>query len=109
MAQFMLLFVGLAAPTRADDPLTQAYEEKWADWMGGLARDGALVSGGPFLATGKRVGRDATYDLLSETVDLGGYALLDVASIDDAAGIARRAPHTALGGSTIVRPIMARA
>jgi hypothetical protein len=108
MAQFMLLFVGLAAPTQADDSLTQAYEEKWADWMGGLARDGALLSGGPFLATGKRVGRDATYDLVLDTVDIGGYALLDVASIDDAAGIAERAPHTALGGSTIVRPIMQR-
>jgi hypothetical protein len=109
MAHFMLLFVGLAAPTQADDSVTHAYEGKWADWMGGLARDGALLSGGPFLATGKRVGRDATYDLVLETVDIGGYALLDVSSIDEAAEIAQRAPHTALGGSTIVRPIMARA
>jgi hypothetical protein len=109
MAQFMLLFVGLAAPVQADDALTQAYEEKWADWMGGLAREGALSSGGPFLASGKRVDRDATADLALDTVDIGGYALIDVASIEDAVEIAQRAPHTALGGSTIVRPIMARA
>ncbi len=32
---------------------------------------------------------------------------VDVASISDAAEIAQRAPHTALGGGTIVRPIMA--
>jgi hypothetical protein len=109
MAQFMLLFVGLAAPEQADDSLTKAYEAKWATWMTGLARDGALSSGGPFLAAGKRVDRDATADLSLDMVDIGGYALVDVASIDDAAEIAQRAPHTALGGSTIVRPIMARA
>ena len=103
MAQFMLLFVGLAAPEQADDSLTKAYEEKWADWMSGLAREGSLSSGGPFLATGKRVELDATVDLTLDTVDIGGYALIDVA-----AKIAEQAPHTALGGSTLVRPIMAR-
>jgi hypothetical protein len=108
MAQFMLLFVGLAAPEQADDTQTLAYEEKWADWMSGLAREGSLSSGGPFLATGKRVERDATVDLTLDTVDIGGYALIDVASIDVAAKIAEQAPHTALGGSTLVRPIMAR-
>ena len=104
----MLLFVGLAAPERADDAQTQHYEQEWADWMSGLARDGALSSGGPFLATGKRVDHDATVDLALDTIDIGGYALIDVASIDDATKIAEQAPHTALGGSTIVRPIMAR-
>ncbi len=108
MARFMLLFVGLAAPERADDSQTRDYEAKWVDWMSGLAREGVLSSGGPFLATGKRVDRDAAVDLDLNTIDIGGYALIDVASIDDAAKIAEQAPHTALGGSTIVRPIMQR-
>jgi hypothetical protein len=108
MAQFMLLFVGLTAPELADDSQTQAYTARWADWMSGLARDGAFASGGPFLATGKRVYRHAKVDFVVDTVDIGGYALIDVASIDDAAKVAEQAPHTVLGGSTIIRPIMAR-
>ena len=110
MAQFMLLFVGLGAPEQvaADDAQTQAYMVKWTDWMAGLARQGALESGGPFLGTGKQVNRDGVTDLVLERMDIGGYALVTADSIEDAAEFARQAPHTALGGSTIVRPLMAR-
>ena len=47
-------------------------------------------------------------DLVLDRVDIGGYALVTADSIEDAAEFARQAPHTALGGSTIVRPLMAR-
>jgi hypothetical protein len=108
MAQFMLLFVGFGAPEQADDEETQAYARKWVDWMAGLARQGALESGGPFVGSGKRVERDGTADLVLDRVDIGGYALVTADSIDEAAEMAGRAPHTALGGATLVRPIMAR-
>ncbi len=108
MAQFMLLFVGLGAPEQADDAETQAYTVKWGEWMAGLARAGALQAGGPFVGTGKRVERDATSELVLERIDIGGYALVSADSIEDAEEIARSAPHTALGGATLIRPIMAR-
>jgi hypothetical protein len=108
MAQFLLLFEGFAAPEQADDAETQAYTAKWMDWMAGLARDGVLVSAAPLLDTGKRVDRDGAHDLALERVDVGGYALVEAASLEATAEIARTAPHTALGGSTIVRPVIPR-
>ena len=75
---------------------------------GGPGPPRRLESGGPFLGTGKRVDRDGVADLVLDRVDIGGYALVTADSIEDAAEFARQAPHTALGGSTIVRPLMAR-
>jgi hypothetical protein len=109
MAQFLLLFVGLGAPERADDVQTEAYTAEWAQWMAGIAGHGMLVTGGPLLASGKHVDRDATTDLVLEHVDVGGFVVIDAPSVDEAAAMAATAPHTALGGSTIVRPVMARA
>jgi hypothetical protein len=37
-------------------------------------------------------------------VEIGGYTLINVQSLDAAIDIARRAPHIAIGGTTIVRP-----
>jgi len=44
-----------------------------------------------------------------DRVDVGGYALVSADSIELATGIAATAPHTKLGGSTIVRPVLRRA
>jgi hypothetical protein len=104
----MLLFVGLGAPVQAEDAQTQTYVGTWEEWMADLAGAGALVSGGPFVNDGKWVDRDGATDLVLDKVDIGAYALVNTASIDDAIEAARRAPHTALGGSTIVRPLFPR-
>jgi hypothetical protein len=107
MAQSMLLFVGLAAAPEATDDQTRSYNDSWGEWMGGLARDRALPAGAPFVPGGKRVEGDAATDLVLDRVDVGGFALIDATSLDDAVAIAKRAPHMALGGATLVRPCVA--
>jgi hypothetical protein len=104
--KFMLLFVGLAAPGVAADAQTQDYMAQWGRYMGALAQEGSLESGLPFEPTGKVVGKDAVSELELGTVDIGGYLLVNAASMDDAIEISRRAPHMALGGTTIVRPCL---
>ena len=107
MAQFMLLMVGYAAQPQASDAETSAYNAKWMEYFGELARSGALRAGAPFAPNGKRVQHDTVGDLELDTVDIGGFLLIDVDTLDAAVEIAGRAPHVALGGTTIVRPCLA--
>jgi hypothetical protein len=104
VAQFVLLFVGRTAQPDATDAQTADYNRQWVEYMGGLAQSGALVAGAPFEGTGKLVSRDGSTELQLDDVDIGGYLLVDVDSIDAAEEIAAGAPHIALGGTTIVRP-----
>jgi hypothetical protein len=105
--RYMLLFFGLAAATKTTDQKTADYNRKWGDWMGGLASRHALVAGTPFEARGSVVAADAVRDLELKPVDIGGFALIDAADDAEAIEIARDAPHIALGGTTIVRPLIA--
>jgi hypothetical protein len=66
------------------------------------------VAGGPLQPRAQRVDRDGVTDIELDRIDVGGYALVSADSIDLATAIAATAPHTALGGSTIVRPVLAR-
>ena len=104
MPKFMLLFQGLAARPDAGDARTQDYNRRWGEYMGGLARDGRLESGAPFVPSGKQLKGEAVSDLELATFDIGGYILLEADSIEEAVEIALRAPHVELGGATIVRP-----
>jgi hypothetical protein len=106
MAHFVLLFVGRQAQPDAADAQTADYNRQWGEYMAGIAQSGALVSGAPFEGTGKVVGRDGVTELDLDDVDIGGYLVVDVDSIDAAAKIAAGAPHIALGGTTIVRPCL---
>jgi hypothetical protein len=108
MAQFLLLFVGLGAPERAEDDATRAYAGEWATWMSDLAGHGHLVAGGPLQPHAQRVDRDGVTDVELDRVDVGGYALVSADSLESATAIAATAPHTKLGGSTIVRPVLAQ-
>jgi hypothetical protein len=75
--------------------------------MGGLAARGALVAGAPFQAGGKVVAAEAVDELQLDRVDIGGFALIEAEDEPAAIEIARGAPHIALGGTTIVRPLVA--
>jgi hypothetical protein len=75
--------------------------------MGSLADRSALIAGTPFEARGSVVTAAALRDLELEPVDIGGFALIEAESDDEAIETARRAPHVALGGTTIVRPLIA--
>jgi hypothetical protein len=104
VANFMMLFVGLAARTAADDAQTQDYNRQWNDYMGELARSGALESGAPFQPDGVAVQHGSATPIELGEVDIGGYALVSAESVEAAVQIAERAPHIALGGTTIIRP-----
>jgi hypothetical protein len=107
MATYMLLLVGRGATPDAADPQTAEYNQKWVDYMGGLAQAGQLRGGAPFEPAGKVVGRDGVSDLDLDEVDIGGYVLVEADSLEAAQEIAAGAPHIALGGTTIVRPCIA--
>jgi hypothetical protein len=102
----MLLFVGLAAAPKASDDQTADYNRQWAEWTGGLASRDALVAATPFQASGQLVSADSVRELELAQVDIGGFALIEATDDDEAVKIARQAPHIALGGTTIVRPLL---
>jgi hypothetical protein len=101
---FMMLYVGLAAQPSAGDEGTQDYNQQWSDYMRELATAGALESGSPFAPGGMTVRRNSVVSTELANIDVGGYALVRAESLDAAVEIAKRAPHIALGGTTIVRP-----
>jgi hypothetical protein len=105
--RYMLLFLGLAARPESTDEQTADYNRLWGEWMGALANRGVLLSGAPLEARGSLVSAQATEDLLLERVDVGGFALIDAENEATAIEVARQAPHMALGGRTIVRPLIA--
>lgn len=104
MKQFLLLFVGAKLEPRDQSAQTQEYMQRWKDWMSKLAANGTLVAGFPLEWGGKVVKQDSASDLVLNDLDVGGYMVINAASLDDAIAIARQAPHVALGGTTIVRP-----
>ncbi|MGI8922070.1 MAG: YciI family protein [Solirubrobacteraceae bacterium] len=106
MKSFLLLFVGLPARPAADDAQSVAYNAQWSDYMGGLARDGRLKAGAPFEPSGRVVTGAEVSDLELKEIDIGGYVLIEADSLEAAVDVAKRAPHAALGGTTIVRPCL---
>lgn len=104
MAKFLLLLEGLAAQPSASDEQTQAYNRKWVDWIGSLVRAGTLESGLPLTRTAKEVTRDSVSDRPLQAEDIYGYLLVNAPSLDEVVDIVRQAPHTELGGKTIIRP-----
>lgn len=104
MAKFLLLLEGRGAQPSASDEQTAAYNRKWIDWIRSLAEAGILESGLPLTATAKEVTKDSVSDLPLRETDIYGYLLVNAGSLDEVVGMARQAPHTELGGKTIIRP-----
>lgn len=104
MAKFLLLLEGLGAQPSAPDERTRAYNRRWIDWIGSLVKSGVLESGLPLTAVAKEVTKDSVSDRPLQTIDIYGYLLVNADSLDDVVGIVRQAPHTELGGKTIIRP-----
>jgi len=104
--KFLLLMRGMTAQPEATDDQTAAYNRKWVDVMGSLGRRGALESGLPLQPVAKLVGKDGASDFPVDTVDIGGYMVINAASLEEAIEIAGEAPHIELGGTTVVRPCL---
>jgi hypothetical protein len=106
MPAYLLLFVGLVAQPDATDAQTADYNRQWIGYMGDLAQAGKLRGGAPLAPGGDVVTRDGVTDFEPEAFDVGGYIVLEADSAEEAADVAGRAPHIALGGRTIVRPCL---
>ena len=104
MPKFLLLLEGRAAQPTASDEQTQAYNRKWKDWIRSLVQAGTLESGLPLTAAAKVVTKDSVSDRPLQPEDIYGYLLVNAPSVDAVVDIVRQAPHTELGGKTIIRP-----
>ena len=106
MQQFLVLTIGRALDPQDGDERTMAYMGEWQAWLGDLIASGALDSGRPLEPGGKVVEKDAVADFQPEDIGIGGYLIINAASLDDAALMMQGSPHMALGGSAIVRPCL---
>ena len=104
MTKFLLLLEGLAPQLSATDTQTQDYNKKWREWIWSLAGAGTLDGGLPLAPTATEVTKDAVSERELATRDVYGYLIINAGTLDEAIIIARSAPHTELGGTTIIRP-----
>jgi len=101
--KFMLFFKGgLPQPQYKD-----THNMLWRELTEDLQSKGMLESGAPFGEDGKKITMQAVNDWRPKKEDLTGYMVINVPSMDEAVRIVKRAPHTSLGGSTVIRTCMA--
>ena len=72
MKQFLFLMLGLPGQPNASDDQTRAYNRKWGEYMGSLARRGALESGAPLEPSGRTVSSATVTDTKLTTPDTYG-------------------------------------
>ncbi|MGH7976869.1 MAG: YciI family protein, partial [Limisphaerales bacterium] len=93
---FMLLFVGMDWHKGLSPEQTQKVSEDWMAWFKRLCEEGKAVAGHPLGFEGKSVSgknRAVTDGPFAEAKEaIGGYFMLDVATMDEAVEIARQCP-----------------
>ena len=113
MSEFVLLYRNTLEARRESHSPEKAQQtmKKWRAWFDDMTRKGYLKNiGQPLDDTGKVVGgktRTVTDGPFAETKDVvGGYSLIEAASLDQAVQIASACPIIENGGSVEVRPVM---
>lgn len=114
MPRFMFIFRGggYAASTPPSPTELQAHLARWNAWTEGLRAAGQLVTAQPlaYPGTGKTLrGRDriVTDGPYAESKDLvSGTLIVEAATLDEAAALARGCPIFELDGSVEVRPVL---
>ena len=109
---YMLLFVGMDWHKGLSPEQMQKVSEQWMAWFKGLLNEGKAVAGHPLEREGKAVsgknGRVVADGPFAEAKEaIGGYSLLDVATMDEAVAIARQCPGLAYGAKVEVRAVRA--
>lgn len=106
----MLLFVGMDWHKGLSPEQTQKVSEDWMAWFKGLMAEGKAVAGHPLAFEGKSVSgknRTVTDGPFAEAKEaVGGYFMLDVATMDEAVEIARQCPGLPFGAKVEVRPVL---
>jgi hypothetical protein len=108
---YMLLFRGNDWTKSLSPEEKQKVTDQWMAWFRRLTDQGKAIAGNPLEPEGKivsgknRVVSDGPFAESKEAI--GGYFLLDVASVDDAVAIARECPGLPYGVQVEVRPVAA--
>jgi hypothetical protein len=114
MSKFMFIFRGggYATPGLLSPTELQAHLARWNAWTDGMLAAGVLAGAQPLAhpATGKTVrGRDRQVcdGPYAESKDLvSGTVVVDAASLEEAAELARGCPILEYDGSVEVRPVL---
>jgi len=107
---YMLLFRGTELRKSLSPEEMQRVSEKWMAWFRRLTEQGKAVAGNPLEREGKivsgkdRVVSDGPFAESKEAI--GGYFLLDVATMDEAVEIATQCPGLLYGIRVEVRPVL---
>jgi len=105
----MLLFRGTELRKSLSPEELQKVSEDWMAWFKHLTEQGKAVAGNPLEREGKivsgkdRIVSDGPFAESKEAI--GGYFLLDVATMDEALAIARECPGLPYGIRVEVRPV----
>lgn len=107
---YTLLFVGMDWHKGLAPEQTQKVAEGMMTWFKRLAEEGKAVAGHPLGFEGKVVSgknRTVTDGPFAEAKEaIGGYFMLDVATMDEAVEIARQCPSLPFGVKVEVRPVL---
>ncbi len=108
---YMLLFRGTDLRKSLSPEELQKVTDNWMAWFRRLTEQGKAVAGNPLEREGKivsgkdRIVSDGPFAESKEAI--GGYFLLDVATMDEALAIARECPGLPYGIRVEVRPVAA--
>ena len=106
---YMLLFRGTELRKSLSPEELQKVSEDWMAWFRRLTEQGKAVAGNPLEREGKivsgkdRIVSDGPFAESKEAI--GGYFLLDVATMDEALAIATECPGLPYGIRVEVRPV----
>lgn len=108
---FMLLFIGMDWHQGLSPEQMQTVSEDWMAWFKRLSEEGKAIAGHPLERDGKVVSgknRAVTDGPFAEAKEaIGGYFMLNVATMDEAVAIARQCPGLPYGAKIEVRAIRA--
>jgi hypothetical protein len=107
---YMLLFRGTELRKSLSPEEMQKVSEQWMAWFKRLTDEGKAVAGNPLEREGKVVSgkeRAVSDGPFAESKEaIGGYFLLDVATMNEALTIAKECPGLPYGIRVEVRPVL---
>jgi hypothetical protein len=108
MEKFALLFRGGRAAESPGE--LQSHTQKWLDWVTQLRNEGKYVGGEPLHKGGKFIAgknKSITDGPFTESKDIiGGFFILNAASLEEATRIAGESPDLPYGGTVEIRQVI---
>jgi hypothetical protein len=111
-SEYLLLFRGAGWEKSLSPEELQTLMAQWVSWYEGLQKQGKLKGSNPLFPQGKLVsgkkGKVVADGPFAESKEaIGGYFLIEAASLDEAIEIARGWPILDVGCTVEVRPVAA--